>query len=141
MKIYHKRNFALGLFLGAMGILLLAVSLPEIMALQKRKTVILIGLCLLLGSGLIARSLSPKLSREDRVEELDERNQLVRLKTGNRAFQVTQLICLALMSLLLILGKSEGEEPVVYAGLGFAGAFSVSVLAELFAGLYYEKRG
>lgn len=45
------------------------------------------------------------------------------------------------MSLLLILGKSEGEESVVYAGLGFAGAFSVSVLAELFAGLYYEKRG
>ncbi|WP_298021755.1 hypothetical protein [uncultured Dysosmobacter sp.] len=89
MKIYHKRNFALGLFFAAMGILLLAVSLPEIMLLQKGKTMILIGLCLLLGIGLIARSLSPKLSREDKVEELDERNQLVQLKTGNRAFQVT----------------------------------------------------
>lgn len=97
MRIYHKKNFWAGLGMAALGILNLALSL------WRRdfdlSTGILVGALLLLGVSSLLRSLSPKFSREDKIEERDERNILVGRKTYASAFRWTRLVSFGLMAL------------------------------------------
>ena len=78
MKIYHKKNFAFGLFALFLGALNLVRG-----ALQgfDWHDGALGGPLLLLGGAGVVRGLSPKWSREGRVEEWDERNRLGRVKS------------------------------------------------------------
>ena len=84
MKIYHKKNFAFGLFALFLGALNLVRGALQGFAWNDG---LLVGLLLLLGGASVVRSLSPKWSREDKVEERDERNQLVKLKSRSRAYR------------------------------------------------------
>ena len=106
MRIYHKKNFWAGLGMAALGILNLALSL------WRRdfglSTGILVGALLLLGVSSLLRSLSPKFSREDKIEERDERNILVGRKTYASAFRWTRLVSFGLMALLLVAGAVTG---------------------------------
>ena len=108
MRIYHKKNFWAGLGMAALGILNLALSL------WRRdfdlSTGILVGALLLLGVSSLLRSLSPKFSREDKIEERDERNILVNWKTRTSAFRWTRLVSFGLMALLLVAGAVTGGE-------------------------------
>ena len=51
---------------------------------------ILILAIMFIGGGLIIRSISCNLSKEDKLEEMDERNQLIELKTKSQSFRLTQ---------------------------------------------------
>ena len=85
MKIYHKHNFLSGLLmllLGA-GNLVLAFKAGLIPGVAT-------WLVLIAGAICIYRSLSSKLSREDKLDALDERNQYVLLKAKSKAFQIVQ---------------------------------------------------
>jgi len=86
------------------------------------------------------RSFSRNMSREDKLDELDERNRLIDLKTKSRAFRLTQAICFGLMLLFLVMGKMSGEILLISAGVGLAFAYAVSMFTEIFTYLYYEKR-
>ena len=66
-------------------------------------TGVLVGALLLLGVSSLLRSLSPQLSRQDKIEEQDERNILVNLKTRTSAFRWTRLVSFGLMALLLVM--------------------------------------
>ena len=85
------------------------------------------------------RSFSRDMSREDKLEELDERNRLIDLKTKSRAFRLTQAICFGLMLLFLLMGKISGETLLISMGVGLAFAYAISMFTELFTYLYYEK--
>ena len=85
MKICHKKNFWAGAGMLALGILNLATALWR-RDLDVSAVVLVVALVLLGGSSLL-RGLSPKLAREDRIEEQDERNVLVQLKTRTSAFR------------------------------------------------------
>ena len=119
MKIYHKKNFTFGLFALLLGALNLARS-----ALQgfDRNDGVLVGLLLLLGGASVVRSLSPRWSREDKVEERDERNQLVKLKSRSQAW-----------------GKISRQETLIYMGLGLMAAFFISLIADFFTWVYYDE--
>ena len=60
-------------------------------------TGVLVGALLLLGVSSLLRSLSPQLSQQDKIEEQDERNILVNLKTRTSAFRWTRLVSFGLM--------------------------------------------
>ena len=69
-------------------------------------TGVLVGALLLLGVSSLLRSLSPQLSQQDKIEEQDERNILVNLKTRTSAFRWTRLVSFGLMALLLVAGAA-----------------------------------
>lgn len=137
MRIYHKKNFWAGLGMAALGILNLALSL------RRRdfglSTGILVGALLLLGVSSLLRSLSPKFSREDKIEERDERNILVGRKTYASAFRWTRLVSFGLMA-LLVAGAVTGEKLLQAIAVGLAFSLTISFFAEFFAALYHESK-
>lgn len=143
MKIYHKKNYATGLFftlLGAAYILLFLVK-----GNIEPKSVVFCVLSLLLGPGLLLRSLDRRLSFQDRVDELDERNILVKLRTKSTAFSIVQYTLLGVCVLCTIgavLYEENPEGQLVLGGMLVVSGvvWFISLLAELFCGLHYEKK-
>lgn len=143
MKIYHKKNFATGLFftlLGAAYILLFLVK-----GNIEPKSVVFCVLSLLLGPGLLLRSLDKRLSFQDKVDELDERNILVKLRTKSTAFSIVQYTLLgvcALCAVGAIVYQRDPEGQLVLGGMLVVSGvvWFISLLAELFCGLHYEKK-
>lgn len=136
MKIYHKKNFAVGLGLSLLGAANLGLMVWK--GWQVRETVTAL-LCLLLGIGSLLRSLSRDMAREDILEERDERNRLVALKYRSSALRLTQAISFLLMLLLFVLSKTSGQQSLLLVGLGLGLALSVSIWSELGAELYHQK--
>ncbi len=104
------------------------------------KSSVLIAVLVVLGFGSILRSVSPRMAKEDKLEELDERNRLITLKSKSKSFQLTQIISFILMLALLVMGKVTGFEGFIAMGVGLAFAFTVSMFAEIFTYLYYESK-
>ena len=137
MKIYNKKTFAFGVFSAALGVLnAVTAALRGIDAAG----VVLVAVLLFVGAGAMMRGLSQKMAREDKLEERDERNRLVKLKSKSAAFRLTQAVCFGLMLALLVAGKVTGTQALTAIGKGLAAALSASMLAELGAFYYYEKR-
>ena len=102
--------------------------------------VLAVGALLLLGVSSLLRSLSPQLSRQDKIEEQDERNILVNLKTRTSAFRWTRLVSFGLMALLLVAGAATGEELLLAVAVGLAFSLTISFFAEFFSALYHESK-
>lgn len=137
MKIYNKKTFAFGVFSAALGVLnAVTAALRGIDAAG----IVLVAVLLFVGAGAMMRGLSQKMAREDKLEERDERNRLVKLKSKSAAFRLTQAVCFGLMLPLLVAGKVTGTQALTVIGTGLAAALSASMLAELGAFYYYEKR-
>ena len=135
MKIYNKKTFAFGVFSAALGVLnAVTAALRGIDAAG----VVLVAVLLFVGAGAMMRG--QKMAREDKLEERDERNRLVELKSKSAAFRLTQAVCFGLMLALLVAGKVTGTQALTAIGTGLAAALSASMLAELGAFYYYEKR-
>ena len=138
MKICHKKNFWAGAGLLALGILNLATALWR-RQMEWSDWVLVLAL-VLLGVSSLLRGLSPELAREDKIEEQDERNVLVRFKTSASAFRWTRLVSFGLLLSLLLAGAVTGERLLLAVAVGLAFALTVSFFAEFFAALYHESR-
>ena len=138
MKICHKKNFWAGAGMLALGLLNLVTALWR-RDLDASAVVLVVAL-VLLGGGSLLRGLSPKLAREDKTEERDERNILVQFKTRASAFRWTRLVSFGLLLSLLLAGAVTGEKLLLAVAVGLAFALTVSFFAEFFAALYHESR-
>ncbi len=138
MKIYNKKRFASGVSMIALGLLNLITSLIR-QDLDVSSTILIIAL-FVLGFGTIMRSVSQKMAKEDKLEELDERNRLITLKSKSKSFQLTQIMSFILMLILLIAGKVSNYEGFIAMGVGLAFAFTISLFAEIFTYMYYESK-
>ena len=138
MRIYNKKTFVAGIFMLVLAALLLipAVSGRNLTA----KDVILAAALFLFGASSLMRSLSRDMTKEDRVEEWDERNQLSELKAKSKAFQISQTVDFALLIITLAAAKLTGYEGFVGIALGLAFACAVSMFTHLFVYIYCEKR-
>lgn len=136
MKVYNKKTFAFGVAAIALGCLNVITAAAMGIDLES---VILIAFLLFFGIGSVRRSFSQKFSTEDKLDELDERNQLIELKSKRKSFQLTQAISFTLMLLLLIMAKVTGYGGFVGVGAGLGFAFSISMFTELLTYFYYEK--
>lgn len=137
MKIYNRRNFAF-------GVLCLVLAVANFFACINTgwdvSGVVLVVLLGIFGVISLGRSISRRLSHEDKLEAMDERNQLVELKTKCGAFRWTQGICFVLMLALLVAGKVSGESMLIAVGVGLAFVWAVSMFAEIAAAMYYESK-
>ena len=136
MKVYNKKTFAFGVFSTALGVL---NAVTAALRGADAGDIVLIACLLFFGIGALLRGTSQRLAREDRLEELDERNRLVELKSKSAAFRLTQAVCFGLMLALLVAGKVSGTQALIAIGVGLAFALSISMLAELGAYFYCEK--
>lgn len=136
MKIYSKSNFAIGLGLTVIGLALLGVNLWKGMTW---KGIFLSVLCLVHGVGVIVRSLSQHMSREDALQSKDERNQLVKLRSRGISFLWAEGFCF-----LFLLGSLVVRPVLGPAAVGMVTAFGVMLGAmfalELVTLLYYERK-
>ena len=135
MKIYNKKVFASGVFEMALGLLLLITSIVR-QDLDTNSIILIVAL-FAFGFGSIMRSISQRM---DKLEELDERNRLIELKSKSKSFQLTQIISFVLMLALLVMGKVSGYEGFIAMGVGLAFAFTISMFAEFFTYMYYESK-
>ena len=136
MKIYNKKKFGSGFICIVLGVLNFLACFST--GFDVSGMVITLAL-LFIGGGSVMRSFSRNMSREDKLDELDERNRLIDLKTKSRAFRLTQAICFGLMLLFLVMGKMSGEILLISAGVALAFAYAVSMFTEIFTYFYYEK--
>ena len=142
MKLYNKKGLLLGLFwflVGVSGLILELVKPGNNMAVHIRD-IVLFSLLLLFSIRQIVRAFSQTATREDMVEERDERNRLVQLRARGLSFQLTQGIVFLLMAGALVAGKLTGEQSFIGIGVGMAFALSIAMFTELFAYFHYEKR-
>ena len=143
MKIYHKKNFAAGLFFTLLGIGFLVLFLVK--REVQLKSLVCCVFSLLLGPGMLLRSLDRKLSYQDKIDERDERNILVKLRTKSTAFSIVQYLLMGVCVLCAIGAVLYGDTPDGQLALGGMLIVSgvvwfISLLAELFCGLHYEKK-
>ena len=76
MKIYNKNSFIEGFIMTLLGLLLFITILVTEFNIKK---FLLSPLLLFMGIGLIERSISKSMSKEDKVDKNDERNQFISL--------------------------------------------------------------
>ena len=136
MKIYNKKNFRYGLGMTILGILMLLTSIWK--GFDVKGTVIL-ALCLFLGIGLMLRSLSRDMSREDRIAELDERNKMVEQRAKSRALGIVEMVCFVCI-LVSIVGMRVMEEFFGGMLVAFGLIYTVMLFEELATLLYYNKK-
>ena len=138
MKIYNKKVFASGIFMMDLGLLNLITSI--VWHDLDINSIILIVALFAMGFGSVMRSMSQQMAKEDKLEELDERNRLIELKSKSKSFRLTQIISFVLMLVLLVMGKVSGYEGFIAMGVGLAFSFSISMFAEIFTYMYYESK-
>ncbi|WP_058486470.1 hypothetical protein [Defluviitalea phaphyphila] len=137
MKIYHKKNFSYGLFN-----ILLAITFTILNTIQefKIRTLIFSIFCLFFGILLIIGSMSREMTKEDIINELDERNQLINLKSRSKSLSLTQKIGFAIMLLFLIISKLYNYNILLYVALGIAISHTISLITEICTTIYYEHK-
>ena len=136
MKIYNKKNFRYGLGMTILGVLMLLTSIWK--GFDVKGTVIL-ALCLFVGIGLMLRSLSRDMSREDKIAELDERNRMVEWRAKSRALGIAELICVVCI-LISIVGMRIVKDFFGGMLVAFGLMYTIMLLAELLTLLYYDKK-
>lgn len=133
MKIYDKRRFyasILLLVLGVSGLLTLRQGFSFYNFFASLLLFVLGGFNLILSLGI-------GLSRRDKLELLDERNQTILLHTTQTTLRITQLLILPLILLLQWTNHPPESEWAPGAGLLFL--LAISILIERIAHRYYEK--
>lgn len=90
MTIYNKSGFVWGIIWTILGVarLALLVIVPEDSTAQLIKGLVLGIFMLILGVTMFRRAFSKQTTREDRIEQRDERNKLVTLKAQARTSTV-----------------------------------------------------
>ncbi len=99
-------------------LLSLALLLCCIFKTFDLKSVLLMISLFLIGMVEIQRSMSYQMSNQDKIDDLDERNLLIRLKPKSKAFSVTQTVCFILMIAFMFLGTTA-KEMFLILGLGW----------------------
>ncbi len=137
MKIYNKNSFIEGLIMTLLGLLLFITILATGFNIKK---FLLSTLLLFIGIGLIERGISKSMSKKDKIDENDERNQFILLKSKGKALQITQVCSWIIMLLLLIIGKINNHMMLISLGTGMMIIFTISLFTELFCNIYYERK-
>ena len=143
MKIYDKKKFWSGLGILAIGILFFFYDLssPSANGLQAKWNLILGLIVMAFGIADSARALSRKKTREARIEQMDERNQLVRLASKAKTLDIMQVLLFVVMVASLVGLKKTGYLP--FAGMALAGNDFVVIkgMDECGAGIFLELEG
>ena len=133
MKIYSKKRLWSGV-----GLLVLAVLLLVTMCIKgfRAKSVALVVVLVAIGLG----ELGSAMSRQQAIEDREERTAFIESKARSRAFSLTQQICLVLTNALVVVGAVKTYLPLLAMGIATGLILTLSTVCEIAATIYYEKR-
>ena len=119
MKIYHKKNFAEGLFMLVLGLLNLSTGISQ--SSITIKDGIVCAALFLFGGTLLLRSLSPSANRQDKIEAMDERDQLIDVQAKSHALEYVITATQILTVLCLLKGNPawRGSLSLLFFGIAF----------------------
>lgn len=78
-----------------------------------------------------------KPSAEEQVEAMDERNQMINLKSKSRTYDIMNVLDVVLMMIFIVLGKYWDISAVSFVGIGIVGV--VAFLAQSITYSYYNE--
>lgn len=142
MKIYNKKGFGHGMVLAVLGVvrLVMLVVAPEEQWAQLMKGLILGLVFLLLGLMMLLRALSKSATREDIIDDNDERNILIKLKVQACTASVLCLTFVLFMVVGLVGFVMTNNEAWTLVFTVPAVFLIVYIIASIVATVYYEKR-
>lgn len=141
MKIYNKKGFIFGILWTALGVSSLIISIlsPDDFLPKEIKNLVIAIVVILIGISGFYRAFSKKATREDKIQEQDERNRLLTLKTKSLTLKILYG-CLALVAIggliaYELTNRTAWIDTIAVAGvlLGFM------LLVEIVVSIYYEK--
>lgn len=137
MKIYHKKNF----FWGILMLISAGLSVATMIRFGVSRYQIWVLLAMM-PSGLtqLLRSLSYESSKEDRLEKLDEREEFMRQRAWELSYRTSSILVVVLMFVLLGVGAKIENDTLIDMGMGMTVCLSISVLADLGAQIYCQRK-
>ena len=141
MKLYNKKGLVFGLFWTILGVsaLILELVRPSSTAVFIRD-IVLFSLLILFGVRQVVRAFSRAATREDMLEERDERNRFIKLKTGSTMFKVAEVL-LFLWTVASMVGYGFTSDDIWVMGVLVSGlTLGLLFIIELFVGVHYENK-
>ncbi len=141
MKLYNKKGLVFGLFWTILGVSALVLELvrPSSTAVFIRD-IVLFSLLILFGVRQVVRAFSRAATREDMLEERDERNRFIKLKTGSTMFKVAEVM-LFLWTVASMVGYGFTRDDIWVMGVLVSGlTLGLLFIIELFVGVHYENK-
>ncbi len=142
MKIYNKKGFIFGLIWTVLGVWLLINSFikSESITIELIKDIVLVLILLAVGITSVYRAFSKKATREDYIEQNDERNKLVKLKTKSRMLDLMVFGIIILMIIGLI--GYMATDNIAWGFLFFGPCLLLAFywIAYIVVNIYYENK-
>ena len=142
MKLYNKKGLVFGLFWAILGVSALVLELvrPSGNTAVFIRDIVLFSLLILFGVRQVVRAFSRVATREDMLEERDERNRFIKLKTGSTMFKVAEVL-LFLWTVASMVGYGFTRDDIWVMGVLVSGlTLGLLFIIELFVGVHYENK-
>lgn len=142
MKIYNKKGLIIGILFTALGVINLSFNItsPEDFLPKQIKDVIIAVLCTLIGISSFIRAFSKQATRQNLIQDQDERNKLVALKARSLTLKILYG-CLIAATVGSVVGHMLTDNTAwipVYTVSAILLGFLIWV--ELIVSFYYERR-
>lgn len=141
MKIYNKRGLLSGIVCLGLAVwsIVLDFGEPDPNAFVQIRDSVLSVILLLIGINSFWRAFSKKATKEDFIEEQDERNKWIEYRSKSKMLDIVY-ITLFIIMICGVVGFKMTANMVWFAILIIPGfLLGLFVLIEIFVKLYYEK--
>lgn len=142
MKLYNKKGLVFGLFWTILGVSALVLELvrPSGNTAVFIRDIVLFSLLILFGVRQVVRAFSKAATREDMVEERDERSRFIKLKTGSTMFKVAEVL-LFIWTIGSMIGYGFTQDTMwVMAAIVAGFTLGLLFIIELFVAIHYENK-
>ena len=142
MKLYNKKGLVFGLLWTILGVSALVLELvrPSGNTAVFIRDIVLFSLLILFGVRQVVRAFSRAATREDMLEERDERNRFIKLKTGSTMFKVAEVM-LFLWTVASMVGYGFTRDDIWVMGVLVSGlTLGLLFIIEIFVGAHYENK-
>jgi len=137
MKIYDKKKFISSLF---WMVLLIVILISLITKGFNLKKAILLVISFPIYLSDLRKSFSKVALAKEKIEEMDERNQLVDQLSKAVSFTVIRFFVMGLQFLFLILFGLYKNETLLLIVVVLGLIVFVTFISELISGIYYERK-
>ena len=136
MKYYDKKRAAHGWWRVGLGILWIILMIQE---RGNWLNWIVSGIFIVGGIWDLVRARTKKLTEEERIELTDERNQILLLQTKSRAYDIMNVLYVAVMIVFLLAAQIFDIHVAWHFAIGSGLFYAVSMLVNSIVSGYYDE--
>ena len=136
MKYYDKKRAAHGWWRVGLGILWIILMIQE---RGNWLNWIVSGIFIVGGIWDLVRARTKRLTEEERIELTDERNQILLLQTKSRAYDIMNVLYVAVMIVFLLAAQIFDIHVAWHFAIGSGLFYAVSMLVNSIVSGYYDE--